>query len=150
MKGKTMNAIDKTISEIRSFNRFYTVSMRLLDSVYLDTEYSIAETRVLFELHTLGTCIQNDIVKQLHIDKSYLSRMLNRFYKAELINKEKSATDKRATYITLSEKGLAETRKLIKLTDQHIKQKIDNLNSDECNELCEALNKIISILDNKE
>ena len=38
-----MSGIDKTINEIRRFNRFYTVSMGFLDSDYFDTEYSIVE-----------------------------------------------------------------------------------------------------------
>lgn len=76
-----MNNDNKTINEIRKFNRFYTVHMGFLDSVYLDSSYSIAETRILFELKIRGTCIQNDIVKILHMDKSYLSRIISRFCK---------------------------------------------------------------------
>ena len=63
-----MNGYDKTINEIRKFNRFYTVSMGFLDSAYLDTEYSIAETRILFELKSYDKCIQSELAKVLHID----------------------------------------------------------------------------------
>lgn len=45
-----MNNDNKTINEIRKFNRFYTVHMGFLDSVYLDSSYSIAETRILLNL----------------------------------------------------------------------------------------------------
>ena len=61
---------DKVIEEIRRFNRFYTVNMGFLDSGYLDSDYSITETRILFEIKVHGTCIQSDIVKTLHIDKA--------------------------------------------------------------------------------
>lgn len=141
-----MNGYDQTVSEIRKFNRFYTVNMGFLDSGYLDTEYSVAETRILFELKMRKKCIQNDIVKALHIDKSYLSRIIKRFYKNELIKKEKSDEDKRATYLTLTEKGSMETERLIELTNIQIKAQINKLSLDECNELCNAMNVVMSIL----
>lgn len=141
-----MDQYDKTISEIRKFNRFYTVNMGFLNSDYLDTEYSIAETRILFEIKMLKTCIQSDIVKTLHIDKSYLSRIIKRFYKNGLIERKASDDDKRAVKIELTEKGNAEAERLIELTNDHIKSQISRLDSDECSKLCTALNTVISIL----
>ncbi|MDE6853327.1 MAG: MarR family transcriptional regulator, partial [Lachnospiraceae bacterium] len=134
-----MSGYDKTIDEIRKFNRFYTVSMGFLDSGYLDTEYSIVETRVLFEIKVHEKCIQSDIAKTLCVDKSYLSRIVKRFFKNGLIEKDKSDEDKRATYISLTEKGSEETERLIELTDRQIKAKIDNLSLEECNELCDEI-----------
>ena len=145
-----MGRYDKIIDEIRNFNRFYTVSMGFLDSGYLDTEYSIVETRILFEIKVHKKCIQSDIAKTLHVDKSYLSRLMKRFYKTGLIEKDKSDNDKRATYISLTEKGNMETEKLIGLTNNQIRAKISKLSFDECNELCNAMNVIISILGKEE
>lgn len=145
-----MDRYDKTISEIRKFNRFYTVNMGFLNSDYLDTAYSIAETRILFEIKLHRTCIQSDIVKTLHIDKSYLSRLIKRFYKNGLIKKDKSDGDKRATKITLTAKGNTEAERLIELTNNHIKAQISKLSSDECSKLCNSLNTVISILGKEE
>ena len=141
-----MSGIDKTINEIRRFHRFYPVSMGFLDSDYFDTEYSIVETRILFEIKTHEKCIQSNIAKSLHIDKSYLSRLMKRFYSNGLIEKAKSDEDKRATYIALTEKGILETERLITVTDNQIRTKISGLSSDECEELCDALNTVILIL----
>ncbi|MDO4325939.1 MAG: MarR family transcriptional regulator [bacterium] len=145
-----MDVYDKTIGEIRKFNRFYTVNMGFLDAGYLDTEYSVVETRILFEISTYKTCIQSDITKALHIDKSYLSRIIKRFYKDGLIEKDKSEEDKRAVYITLTEKGILETERLIELTNHQIREKVSGLCSDECDALCSALNTIRSILGKEE
>lgn len=141
-----MNRYNEAVSEIRKFNRFYTVNMGFLDADYLDTEYSVVETRILFEIKTSKLCIQSEIAKILHIDKSYLSRIIKRFYKNGLIEKEQSGEDKRAIYITLTEKGELETERLIELTNNRIKTKISGLCSEECDKLCGALNTIISIL----
>lgn len=150
MIGGSMSEYEKTINEIRKFNRFYTVSMGFLDSDYLDTEYSIVETRILFEIKMHGKCIQSNIAKILHIDKSYLSRLIKRFYKNGLIEKDKSDEDKRATYIALTKKGVEETERLIYVTNNQIRAKISGLSSAECEELCNALNTVVLILGREE
>lgn len=140
-----MDDYDKTINEIRRFNRFYTVNMGFLNSSYLDSKYSIVETRILFEIKTHKVCIQSDIIKTLHIDKSYLSRIIQRFCEKGIVEKIKSDDDKRTTKIVLTAMGNAETERLIELTNQQIKAQIVGLSSNECNSLCTALNTIISI-----
>lgn len=149
-KGEDMNVYDKVIEEIRKFNRFYTVNMGFLNSGYMDSDYSIAETRILFEIKMHGICIQSDIVKALHIDKSYLSRLIQRFCKRGLVEKVKSDDDKRMVKITLTTIGKKETEQLITLTNKQIESQVKSLNSDECNKLCDALNMVISILGKEE
>ena len=141
-----MDIYNKTVNEIRKFNRFYTVTMGFLSSRYLDSDYSIAETRILFEMKIHGTCIQSDIVKALHMDKSYLSRIMKRFCKKGLVEKIKSDDDKRATKIKLTETGKKETERLIALTNSKIQSQLTDLSHDECKELCKELNAVISIL----
>ena len=145
-----MNEYDKTIREIRTFNRFYTVNMGFLNSNYFDSKYSIVEIRILFEIKMHKICIQSDIVKTLHIDKSYLSRIVQRFCAKGFVEKIKSDDDKRTTRIKLTAMGNAETERLIELTNQQIKAQIVGLSSDECNKLCTALNTVISILGKEE
>lgn len=147
-----MEIYNKTVNEIRKFNRFYTVTMGFLSSGYLDSDYSIAETRILFEMKNHVTCIQNDIVKTLHIDKSYLSRIIQRFCKKGLVEKMKSDDDKRATKIALTETGKTETERLIALTNSKIQSQLMDLkcDEDECDKLCNALNTVISILGKEE
>ena len=123
---------------------------QLTISTKRNTEYSIAETRILFEIRMHEKCIQSDVAKTLHIDKSYLSRLVKRFHKNGLIEKNKSEEDKRTTYITLTQKGSQETERLIELTNNHIKAKIRKLSPEECNELCCGMNVIISILGKEE
>lgn len=137
---------DKTIHEIRKFNRFYTINMGFLNSNYLDSSYSVAETRILFEIKTHKTCIQNDIVKALYIDKSYLSRIIHKFCKQGLVQKIPAENDKRTTKLMLTVKGNDEAERLIALTHHQIEKKISQLSLDECHELCHAFNTIISIL----
>lgn len=136
----------KLINAIRAFNRFYTVNMGFLNSNYLDTNYSIAETRILYEIKTNKTCTQSYIVKTLHIDKSYLSRIVKSLCKRGIIEKNRSDNDKRVTMITLTEMGDRETQRLIDITNLQIEKKIEGLSSMECDKLYEALGYVASIL----
>ena len=72
---------ENTVEVIREFNRMYLPAMDLLNSRYLDSSLSNAETRVLYELHERKCCTQSQIVSGLHLDKSYASRILHRFGK---------------------------------------------------------------------
>lgn len=92
---------------------------------------SLVETRILFEIKVHAKCIQSDIAKTLHIDKSYLSRLMKRFYKNGLIEKDKSEQDKRATYISLTEKGSVETERLKVIPfEERYRQDFINFNVD--------------------
>lgn len=141
-----MREYGKAIDAIREFNRFYTVNMEFLNSNYLDSNYSVVETRILFEIKIHNACTQSDIVKILHIDKSYLSRIIQRLCTKGIIQKTKSNNDKRTTIITLTAAGNEETNQLIELTNCQIEKKVAGLSSDECSKLCNALGTVISIL----
>lgn len=142
-----MHNKNKTINEIRQFNRFYLVNMNFLSSNYWGSEYSIAETRILYEIMTQGICIQSDIVKALHIDKSYLSRIINLLCKKGLVEKRGAKHDKRAVEIMLTDKGKAESEKLVALTNRRIQAQIAGLSMDDCDKLCDALCAVRAILE---
>lgn len=141
-----MDDYAEMVDEIRKFNRFYSVNMGFLNLNYLDSQYSAVETRILFEIKMHGICTQSDIVQTLRIDKSYLSRIIQRFCASGVVKKIKSEDDKRVTRITLTEKGYAETEKLIYLTNSRIEKLLVGLDSDECKRLRDALNTAMSIL----
>lgn len=136
-----------TVTEIRKFNRFYLVNMGFLNFNYWGSKYSIAETRILFEIMAHGICIQSDIVKALHIDKSYLSRIIDRLCKKGLVEKKNAKHDKRAMEIMLTDKGKTESEKLIALTNQRIESQIVGLSPDDCDKLCDALCTVMTILE---
>lgn len=141
-----MSEYGNAIDAIREFNRFYTVNMEFLNSNYLDSNYSVVETRILFEIKIHNACTQSDIVKILHIDKSYLSRIIQHLCAKGIIQKTKSNNDKRTTIITLTAAGNEAANQLIELTNCQIEKKVAGLSSDECSKLCNALGTVISIL----
>ncbi|PEE26445.1 MarR family transcriptional regulator [Bacillus toyonensis] len=125
----------KIIYEIRLFNRFYTKVLDLFNNQILDTDYSLTETRILFEISERTECIANNLVQELNIDRSYMSRILRRFEKEELIEKRSSIKDNRKNLLFLTKKG-EELLDIIHIqSDEQINQLFNGLSDSEINEI---------------
>lgn len=136
----------KAIHRIREFNRFYTVLTGLLDRNFLDSGYSVTETRILFELKSREDCSANELVESLHIDKSYLSRILKGFEGKGLLARHASRKDARSLELRLTETGENVTERLIDASDEQISRLLKPLSEAECLELCEAMDRITGYL----
>lgn len=134
------------ISNIRSFNRYYTNIIGLLDKGYLDTAYTLTEARILFEISPVGKIDTSEIIDALLIDKSYLSRVLKKFEKNKLIIKTKTAKDSRLSQISLTGKGLSELNVLNTLADRQFEDLLKDLTSTDIKQLALHMNSIIEIL----
>ena len=96
------------IEEIRSFNRWYTGIIGLLDAHVLDSAFNLPEARVLYELYHQDGIQAGEIIALLGLDKGYLSRMLDQFAKKGLIGRKRSVEDGRVQHIHLTAKGRKE------------------------------------------
>ena len=77
-----MNMKLKTeISLIRSFNRFYTNILGLIDQHILKSEFSLSEVRVLHEIEKTENCTSKMLSDTLYMDMGYLSRIIRKFEK---------------------------------------------------------------------
>src|SRR5579872_4740145 len=97
----------RRIAAIRRFNRFYTRSIGALDEGLLDSPFSLAEARVLYELAQYGSTTASDLTRELGIDAGYLSRILRRLQRDDLIAREASSTDRRRNVVSLTRHGRA-------------------------------------------
>ncbi|AFU17533.1 Transcriptional regulator (plasmid) [Bacillus thuringiensis MC28] len=138
----------KIIYDIRQFNRFYTKVLGLFNNQILDTDYSLTETRILFEISERTECIANNLVQELNIDRSYMSRILRRFEKEELIEKRSSIKDSRKNLLFLTKKG-EELLDIIHIqSDEQINQLFNGLSDSEINEIRISMMIIKEKLDN--
>ena len=95
------------IERFRSFNRFYTRLIGLLDEGLLASPYSLTEARVLYELAQSDGLRASDLAQDLGLDAGYLSRILKRFQAKGLILRTVSRSDARESLVRLSEAGRA-------------------------------------------
>lgn len=135
------------ISDIRKFNRFYTILLGILEKQVLDTGYSLTEARVILEIGFMRECIANDLVERLKIDRSYMSRIIAKLSKDELLIKESSPSDSRVSLLQLTPKGMALFQQLNEKSDEQIAELLQGLSQTEINEIHASMLLIQNKLD---
>lgn len=133
-------------SKIRSFNRFYTAHLDILSQHYLDSDYSLTEVRILYEISENKIITAQKLTEILNLDKGYVSRILKRFLKDDLIVKVSSSEDKRAFNIKLSDLGKELLSSLNAKVDEQIDHKIDKLNFFEKENLVNSMHAVKNLL----
>ena len=93
------------IDAVRRFNRLYTSTIGVLDEGYLDSPFSLTESRILYELGQSRETTASDLAEELGLDPGYLSRILRSFERQGLIEKSRSETDGRQFLLALTEQG---------------------------------------------
>ncbi|MFC6177776.1 MarR family winged helix-turn-helix transcriptional regulator [Companilactobacillus huachuanensis] len=124
--------LDKSeISSIRNFNRDYTKLLGIMNKKVLNTPLSWTEGRVLLEISFNNDKTPIEVATNLDLDKSYTSRILNRFEKNNLIRKSPSATDSRSVELSLTTDGQKMVKELDERSDQQIKDLLADLSTTE-------------------
>ncbi|MGG0670834.1 MarR family winged helix-turn-helix transcriptional regulator [Sporosarcina koreensis] len=123
------------IYDIRQFNRFYTRLLSVFNNQILDIDYSLIEARILFEISERTECIANNLVQELNIDRSYMSRILRKLEREELIEKKSTIMDSRKNFLYLTKKGEELLDKINIQSDEQIKQLFNGLTDSEINEI---------------
>jgi DNA-binding MarR family transcriptional regulator/GNAT superfamily N-acetyltransferase len=93
------------IDAVRRFNRAYTQHLGVLRVGFLDSPFSLTEARVLFEVRQRGNTTATEIGRDLGLDAGYLSRILGQFEKSGLIRKERSPSDGRQSFLSITAMG---------------------------------------------
>jgi DNA-binding MarR family transcriptional regulator len=137
----------KLIDSIRSFNRFYTNVIGLLDQHFLESPFSLTEGRVLYEICSTEDCSAKKIRESILIDEGYLSRILDSFEKRGFIRKTRSPEDGRLRVIFPTEKGRREFARLNENSNQMISKLIENLSEDERIDLLDKMEGIRALLE---
>ncbi len=131
---------------IRSFNRFYTRIIGAVNQSVLNSPFSLAEVRVLFEIKHSENPTASEINRELDLDPGYLSRIVRRFEQDELLTKERSPLDGRAYLLRLTEHGERVLASLEKASDKKAADLISPLSERETAALLRSMESIRSLL----
>ena len=134
------------IKLLRSFNRFYTGVIGVLDKDYLDSTFSLTEVRIMFELNSRKSMTARELVELLRLDKGYLSRILNKFEKKRIIERKRSGSDLRSLDLQLSKSGKAIFSKLNKASQAQALKLLSALSDKEASRLIGHMTSIMQIL----
>ena len=111
--------------EVRSFNRFYTREIGLLNRSLPATDLSLPEARVLYELAQApeGGRTAAEIGRALDMDKAHLSRIVARFVARGLAASQVSPDHRKHRLLTLTDAG----RKVFAAAEAAARAQIDAL-----------------------
>lgn len=116
------------IAEVQGFHKVYQHLCKQMDDAVLNAGYSLTEKEVLLEISKTERCTANILTQRLHIDRSYMSRMIAKFEKHGFIEKTLSKTDSRVRYIKLTETGRREFNHLSDIQSTQIQNIFQKLN----------------------
>jgi DNA-binding MarR family transcriptional regulator/N-acetylglutamate synthase-like GNAT family acetyltransferase len=97
--------IERRVEAVRRFARFYTRRIGVLQDRFLQSPFSLAEARVLYELTQSEATTATAIASKLGLDAGYLSRMLRGFAQRGLIARTVAPDDRRRTLLSLTARG---------------------------------------------
>jgi len=97
--------LDRRVAAVRKFNRFYTRRIGVLQEGYSGGDFSLAESRVLYEIAHRDKPIATEIAQELGLDAGYLSRILKAFEARGYIVRETSGSDGRQSLLSMTKRG---------------------------------------------
>jgi DNA-binding MarR family transcriptional regulator/GNAT superfamily N-acetyltransferase len=138
------------IAALRAFNRFYTRRIGVLHGQLLDTRFSLAESRVLWELahlppHTPGISAA-DLARRLDLDPGYLSRLLKPMKARKLLRSQPASDDARQQQLSLSAAGRRAFAPLDERSQAQMAELLETLAEGDRQQLIEAMQRIESLL----
>jgi DNA-binding MarR family transcriptional regulator/GNAT superfamily N-acetyltransferase len=140
---------DRAIHAVRSFNRFYTRHVGALNEHLLESQFSLTEMRVLYELAHRDQLTAVELCKDLGLDPGYLSRMIQRFEKDGLLARSKSETDGRQSVLALTARGKKTFAPFEARSGEQVAAILTKLGPAGQKRLVEAMGTIEGLLDSK-
>lgn len=142
--------IEQRAQTVRGFNRFYTRQIGVLHEHLLNSEFSLTEVRILYELaHRTGLTSSN-LCQELSLNAGYLSRVITGFEKKGLLVKTRSAADARVSQLELTEQGRAAFEPLNDASQREVTAMLKALPEAAQHQLIDAMRQIRMLLDDRE
>ncbi|HWQ80215.1 MAG TPA: helix-turn-helix domain-containing GNAT family N-acetyltransferase [Anaerovoracaceae bacterium] len=138
--------LNKEVGIIRSFNRYYTNVLGLLDQHILESDFTLTEVRVLHEIEKTEDCTSKKLTEILCMDSGYLSRILKQFQKYGLIEKRQSPEDGRSHFLCLTQSGQEKMDALNARSDEQICSLIRPLSEENQARLVHNMTSIENVL----
>jgi DNA-binding MarR family transcriptional regulator/GNAT superfamily N-acetyltransferase len=144
-----MRAPANDIAAIRAFNRFYTLKIGVLHESLLDSEFSLTEVRVLYELAHRPRVTASDLAGDLELDAGYLSRILKRFESRRYLVRKTGDVDARRRTLALTSRGRRAFSTLDRHSSNAVAHLLQPLSEGGCSRLVDAMATIQATLGNE-
>ncbi|HKW79454.1 MAG TPA: helix-turn-helix domain-containing GNAT family N-acetyltransferase [Casimicrobiaceae bacterium] len=146
-------AREARITALRRFNRFYTQRIGVLREGLLQSPFSLAQVRVLYELAHPDAAAAGEggptataLAARLDLDEGYLSRILRGFERQRLVRRTPSVTDRRRQFVALTRRGRSAFAPLDRRSHDEIGAMLDPLSERDARRLVAAMSTIERLL----
>jgi DNA-binding MarR family transcriptional regulator len=134
------------VSQVRAFNRFYTGVIGVLNNHILESPYSLAEVRVMYEVYHDPKITARQLKGIMQVDEGYLSRLIARLVSQKIISKVKSKEDNRISILTLTKNGREIFLQLNQRSDEAASNIVHHLDKEEQRSLIAHFQSIKQLL----
>ena len=110
----------------------------------LSEELTSTQAKVLFQIYKFQSYRPSDIGKMLNVDKSSITRMVDRLEKKDLIKRQPDPEDRRSFLLYLTDKGRALVAEAMPLAMNALDELEQALNEEEKAQLRHCLKKIVT------
>ena len=138
---------DDAVAAVRRFNRFYTRRIGVLDEGLLDTPFTLAESRLLWELAHRERTTASELARDLGLDRGYMSRLLRGLRERGLVTSTRAAHDARHSLLALTAEGRKAYAPLDRRTQAQVASMLEALAEAERSRLVAAMGTIERLLE---
>ena len=142
----TASSPSDPVQLIRRFNRFYTRQIGVLQEHLLESQFSLTEVRVLYELAHRDKITAKALCLDLGLDRGYLSRMLQAFETNGWITATPSPDDRRSLFLSLTSKGRKIFEPLDRRSSDEVAAMLNRLAPDQQEKMLAAIRDLESVL----
>ena len=137
------------VAALRAFNRFHTRFAGALDAHYMESDLSLAEARLLYEIATRPGALASELQAELGLDAGYVSRMLRHFQARGWIERSRGE-DARRRPINLTDDGRHAFAALDDRTRTEVAARLEALEGSDRLTLVAALETVTALLTGRE
>jgi N-acetylglutamate synthase-like GNAT family acetyltransferase/DNA-binding MarR family transcriptional regulator len=142
----TISDLDELIATIRSFKNFFIRQFGLLQSTTLNSEFSSVEFSVLDEIGNHGGYPLDSLMRKMGLDIEYLTTIINKLKKAELIMGLKRGTAGENEILRLTEFGRKKYIILNGRADKEIEETLNLIANEDREKIVVAIETLKKIL----
>jgi DNA-binding MarR family transcriptional regulator/GNAT superfamily N-acetyltransferase len=134
------------VEQLRAFNRFYTQRLGMLERGVLQTDYSLTQARVLWEIANQPDLLASDLVARLQLNAGYLSRCIKRLRTEGLVDELHGKVDRRQHLLRLTPQGKRVFALLNTRSESQARSWLSELEADQQMRLGQALSQAQGLL----
>ena len=135
------------VNTLRDFNRFYTTVLGVVNNHILESDYSLTEARIIYEVNKQEGITARAIKETLQIDEGYMSRLVAKLVKQGIMKKKQSKEDKRIFALALTSKGQQIAAEINRQSDEQVKNLVKHLNLKEQEHLAGLIIQVKQLLE---